>query len=415
MIKYLFGFLCLITSLFSQQLTWESPITLDSDTTNEIQLGLNNSGSAIAVWQEADGVFTKFSTDSGQSLSSTPTQIGVAGEANVRLTLNNSNQAIIVRLSSDTAKVVFSSDGGATFSSPTTGDEFTDVGLLGNVIINSAGKALILYRELGDFTVYDRRSSDGGDNWASIKEIDATPSNSTAPSLALNSSDKAIALFEKQSDNTFKTKRSTNAGVSWVDPTTDISGSGSSKSIVLNDSDQAIAIWASSGIQTSFSSDAGDNWTGVSLSANSSSVPKITLNNSGQAIATWIDLTASNHVIVKYSTNGGQTWLDPNGGEDISGASSSNPHVHINDNGFAIAVWKDTTTGNIYSKYSIDGGQTWQEATDGIDISSSTGSTPLILLNSSNKALSLWRGSAISLFGEFASGKSFSSMSFIRN
>ncbi len=224
--------------------------------------------------------------------------------------------------------------------------------------------------------------------------------------IAINANDKAIASWQRSdgSNTIIQTKYSTDGGSSWSSSPINISASGEdagSSQIAMNSS-KAVSVWqrydgSNYIIQSKYSTDAGTSWNGtptnLSLAGQNSSFPEIAMNSSSKVVAIWKRYNGSNYIIQsKYSTDGGTTWNVTATDLSVVGQDSYVPKVVINDSNKAIAIWGRYDGSNfvVQAKYSMDGGANWNASPIDLSASGENIGDCQIALNNSNEAIAIW-------------------------
>lgn len=107
------------------------------------------------------------------------------------------------------------------------------------------------------------------------------------------------------------------------------------------------------------STDAGVNWsTPTYVYQDSARLTNVTYGN-GRFIVVYSKLPSPTSIYSIYTTNGGSTWT---GRTQIPPSSSSNPAdypVIAAVNSYVLCVWRDSTTGHLYSDTSTGGASHW--------------------------------------------------------
>lgn len=209
-----------------------------------------------------------------------------------------------------------------------------------------------------------------------------------------------IFIFISFLANTFAQENWNYPPISISDANQDAIGS----QIAINANDNAIAIWQRYDgshyiIQTKYSSDGGNTWntsaTDLSQIGQDAGSSHIVLNDSSNAIAIWQRYDGSNYIIQsKYSQDSGVSWSASPTNLSQADQNSSFPNIAMNSSSKAIAVWKRFDGSNyiIQTKYSTDGGVSWSSTPTLLSQAAQDSYIPKIAINDSDNAISIWSG-----------------------
>ncbi|MBN2479984.1 MAG: exo-alpha-sialidase [Parachlamydiales bacterium] len=224
------------------------------------------------------------------------------------------------------------------------------------------------------------------DNWSEPQTL----GSGNFDKVFINSKNQAIALWQDvQNSNRINAMYSSDGGKTFQNPLVDIDENDvKSFEACMNESGHAVAVWehTDGSIKLKYSKDAGKNWLSPSLGSalsNSGSNPVIAINNNDVVLMAWKE---SNDFLYSISFDGGDTWNSSQIPIETDGTSLN---IALNDNSFAIAIWKDQTTGNILSKYmNLKTDSTWKTPSSAIP--SKQGLNPQLAINSKNHAIVLF-------------------------
>ncbi|KPK33591.1 MAG: hypothetical protein AMS24_00495 [Chlamydiae bacterium SM23_39] len=358
------------------------------------QLAINGqTNTAICVWSNIDGINyniqSSYSTDGGQNWFTLDVSAASSNDADQpQIAINEkTNTAICIwRCNNGSIRIIqssYSTDGGQSWSTPI--DISAEVSEEPQIAINEkTNRAICVWRKKSgsDYIIRSSYSTDGGQNWSTPTGISAVGKDADQAQITINEqTNTAICVWRLRdgSDYIVQSSYSTDGGQNWSTPT-GISAVWQwlgMQQIAMNEqTNRAICVWAhyngsDSIIQSSYSSDGGQNWsTPIDVSAASldADQSQITINEqTNRAICVWYRYDGSYYIIQSaYSTDGGQNWSTP---IDVSqiGADSKEPKIGIDpQTNMAICVWTRYDVGYniVRSAYSTDGGQNWSTPMD---------------------------------------------------
>ena len=355
---------------------WGTPAPIGRDDSGSAlypQVAVDDSGNAIAVWQQYDGVrnniwSNRFSVEAGW------------GEA-VLLETNNSGDAV---------KPQIAVDGSGNAIAVWQQDNGTRLGIYSNRYVAGTG-------------------------WGSATLIESNESDSALnPQIAVDDSGNATVVWEQGGgiyDDSIYSNRYT-VGVGWgsailigttaghwwdegaIDPKVAIDGSGN-----------AMAIWVQYGISGgsiwSNRYEAGIGWgTASPIESNYSvsvlAIPEIAIDDSGDAIAVWSARDPFRYSILSSRYVVGDGWGDPTFVEADNTRHNSLPHVAVDASGNAMAIWQQRDepfpdiieSGVVANRYLAGTG--WQTAKIVEECSSGLIGCPRIALNEGGTAIAVW-------------------------
>ena len=377
-----------ITALENQK-HWSVPIQLETGV-SETQIGVDESGNAIAVWARGGVIYAMtyitgtgwgaaVTIESGTGNSSTP-QISVngSGSAFAVWTQNNTiySNRYVVGTGWDTVTPIEDTPPSFSVSNP-------------QVSIDESGNAIAVWQFAG-FTknIYANRYV-VGTGWGTETQIESGAGDASTPQIAVDGSGNAIAVWQ-QYDGTYDSIYANRyiVGTGWGIETQIESGvlwDASTPQIAVDGSGNAIAVWKQNSIYANRYV-AGTGWgTEVEVGSGTAHNPQISVNESGSAIAVWSESSHiyANHYVVG---TGWGTALQI----DSGAGGAFTPQIGVDGSGNAFAVWKqnDGTDNSIYaSRFVTSTG--WGLAAP---IESGTGgaSTPQIGVDGNGNAIAVW-------------------------
>ncbi len=372
MFKKILFFMSFLVSVFIYaQEPWNfPPNTISAENQDAIlaRIAINADNKAIAIWNMYNGsnyiIQTNHSQDAGSSWSLNPT--------NLSQTDSNAHFANITMNSSDAAAIWQGYDG-------------------------------------SNYIIQTKSSQDFGSSWSSsIINLSDSGQNSDAPQIAMNNSSKTIAIWRRFNGSNYiiQTKYSTDGGKTYNSNATNLSAIGLDSynpKVVINDSNQAIAVWSKYDglhyiIQAKYSQDGGASWndTAINLSASNQDAAdcQIALNNLNEAIAIWTIYDGSNYIVqTKCSQDGGRNWSATATDLSQSGQNALLGEIALNNFSKAIAIWNRFDGNNwiVQIKSSQDGGISWSLNSTDLSLPGRKSWDPNIFLTDSNVAIAVWK------------------------
>jgi hypothetical protein len=227
------------------------------------------------------------------------------------------------------------------------------------VAINAAGEAVVIWDSYRHHSVEDAIVLQGssrpsaGAEWEAPVDISEQNHGASNPQLALNEEGEALAAWHQSALSTQAVQvavRPSKAG--WGAPIT-LSGAShaAEPSIALNNNGAAAVTWASldeSGhelIEASSRPAANGEWVPATLAEGETSRrgfqfarPAIGIDATGVATATWPLISNSNDFVQAATMNSDGSWQPPTTLEE-TGFEGSDPHLAMNLQGEAVAIW----------------------------------------------------------------------------
>lgn len=205
-----------------------------------------------------------------------------------------------------------------------------------HVVIDANGNATAAWVE--NNTIKSSSLPFGG-SWSAPVTLSNVLNTSSSPKLGVDSNGNVTALWI---ENTQIESATLPFGGSWSAETSPISGSGASQPVlVVDSSNNAVAVWTRSGFVESSTRISG-TWSLVSvLSAANSDNPHVAINNNGKAIAVWHSvISGADNLHSSTLTISTNTWASPlNVLPGTAGLLHNYPKVAIDGGGNATIAW----------------------------------------------------------------------------
>lgn len=278
--------------------TWGAPVILatgDDNTGNAPDVGIDTSGSAVAIWAVSNAA--PIIHEIVQSSTYTGGMWGAS--TNLSMALDRVNSAKIAVNESGNAIGVWEAGGVGIYATEYNGMTWTAPTLIiagmgyvnPQVSMNSSGMAIATWVSLTEVqtSIFD------GVSWGMVDTI-VTGVNPDDPQIAVNVAGNAVLVYEISDGMNTRIQAATYDGMSWSMPV--------------------------------YISEAGQNATS----------PQVAFNDNGDAIAVWSRSNGSNTIIQASSFQFGGVWETP---VDLSptGTDAGQPDVAFNDAGQAVAIW----------------------------------------------------------------------------
>lgn len=393
-------------------------------------ISLNNIGTAIAVWGEQNnlsGINNIYSrTFNGTSWSPTINLNNASGQPAdaPQIALNNTGTAIAVWQENNGSGTVniYSRIFNGTSWSPTANlnDASGQDARLAQVALNNTGTAIAVWQEynVSVYNIYSR-IFDGADWSATTSLNNASDQYAQEPQIALNNAGTAIAVWSEDTNGSgiFNIYARTFDGTNWS-ATTSLNNAPDQyayeQQIALNNAGTAIAVWSEDtnggGLYNIYSRTFdGTSWSVTATDLNSdpdqvARTPQIALTNTGTAIAVWTEVNGGTNNRIYSRTFDGTSWSAATSLNNDPNQDAETPQIALNDNGTAIAVWREDNGSGHFNTYSRTfDGASWSTTVNDLNNDPNQGAvTPQIALNDNDAAITVWSEQNGSVFNIFA-------------
>jgi hypothetical protein len=280
------------------------------------------------------------------------------------------------------------------------------------IAINDSDKAIAIWLEDngGVNNVFARTFN--GSYWSVL----ATDLNKTqmvdagSPQVAINNNGTIVVVWTEANDGVDNVYARIFNGSTWSDAF-DLNNSqalnASSPQVSINNNDVAIVVWTEQSNSFNIYSRVfdGTNWSSSAHNLNSNVAengvyPQIALNNNNIGIAVWQEQNGNAaHVYARLLNGANWSLMSTDLNNDLL-QNATLPHIAINDNETAIAVWNEYNNGiiNVYARQFK--GINWSVAKNlNPDLE---GLYPTITLNNRGLGFASWSQGADSIFNVFA-------------
>jgi len=276
-----------------------------------------------------------------------------------------------------------------------------------DVALYETNAVAVWYQEYGaNYRIFSNYSTDGGETWNTPQLIENNAGqDGYYPQVALSGSN-AVVVWRQSDGSNFRiySNYSTDGGASWGDSARlieDNAGKDAEPPQVTMSGTNAVAVWSqwdgsALRIYSNYSTDGGASWNGDRLIEDNAGKfgndPKVALSGT-RAAAVWRQWDGSNdRIYSNYSIDGGDTW-DNDRLIDNAGQDGFEPQVAISGSN-VLAVWRQANfiVGQIFSNYSTDGGVTWNSPLRIENNDGQPGDVPQVALSGTD-AVAVWRQS----------------------
>lgn len=313
-----FKFVFALSLLFgSLEAVWVGPQIVSGTTSTRPDVGIDDAGTATAVWLQRSG-----------------------GNTNVQ--------------SAELLK------GSTVWSAPLTISTFTALpSIPPQIAVNGSGDAVVVWQEpVGvNFEVRGAFKPAGG-SWSAPQTISTESATIKSLDVAMNDAGYIAAVW----DETVIKAATVQFGGVWSAPVV-ISNAldvGVFASVGIDGSGNAVATWfnGTTGLPQSASLPFGGLWSApVNLSSVSADIPFLDMNASGYAVVVFERFNGVNFLVESTALQFGGSWSTP---QQIStpGLDAYQPNVAISDSGIIYAIWTIDTgvTGGVQSAHRTTGG-----------------------------------------------------------
>lgn len=257
-----------------------------------------------------------------------------------------------------------------------------------SIAVGSSGTIYVAWEDerYGDWDIFFAKSTDGGETWTepNIRVCnDTTNASQGKPTIAVDSSDNIYVAWEdeRNGDLDIYFANSTDGGATWTDPDVRVStdttnATQKAPTIAAGSTGTVYLAWQDFRHPTHWdiyfanSTDGGSTWTNPNVRVNEAGIanrfePAIAVDSTtGTVYVAWQDYRSGDwDIYIANSTDGGDTWTDPNVrvSSDTTNATQIYPTIAVGSAGTVYLAWQDERSGNtdIYFAKSIDGGEIW--------------------------------------------------------
>jgi hypothetical protein len=347
---------------------WGAAELIEADAGDAIspQVAVDNSGNAIAVWSQSNGITNSIWTNrfDGTVWGTAETiETGLLNAISPRVAIDSSGNAIAVWSQSEGLLTPIDNimanrfDGTVWGTAESIESINTGDAAFPQVAFDSSGNAIAVWQQNDGSVDNIMANRFDGTVWGAAESIEVDAGNAASPQVAFDSSGNAIAVWSQNN-------------VAETNPVDDI---------MANRFDGTV--W---GTAESIEADAGD-----------AAFPQIAIDSSGNAIAVWSqNNVAETDPVDNIMANrfNGTVWGTAESIEADAGNAAS-PQVAFDSSGNAIAVWSQN---NVAETDPVDNimanrfnGTVWSTA-ESIEADAGNAASPQVALDSSGNAIAVW-------------------------
>ena len=345
---------------------WTAPIDLSAPgpalTTQQtetppLELAVNESGDAVAVWSRSDGsnVIVQASVRPAGGNWSTPADLSEEGEDALwaRVALDDNGSATAVWSRSDGSNPIIQAATRAANGSWSMPEDLSVVGTtsrIPRVAADDAGNVTVIWSRIIPSIVVQAAVRPHGGGWAPAVDISAAGTGGL-PDLAVGGAGRAVAVWMSFEGGEWVIRGSRRAAVDddWSavelvsTPQAQTTGSARVPDVAMNAAGEAVAAWfrttnTSTLVEVTSSSFAGTWSAPVTTGAPSAERPQVVVDHVGRAAVAWMAWNGSNYIIQESFRPAGGVWT-PAVDLSAAGGTASAQQIALTPTGWLEAIW----------------------------------------------------------------------------
>jgi hypothetical protein len=381
------------------------------------QIAFDNSGNAIAVWSQNNGaVINPVNNIWANHFDGSTAEWGAAelieadaGDAtSPQLAIDNSGNAIAVWSQSNgiTNSIWTNRFDGTVWGTAET----IETGLLNaispRVAIDSSGNAIAVWQQNDGSVDNIMANRFDGTVWGTAESIESVNTGDAAfPQVAFDSSGNAIAVWQQNDGSVDNIMANRFDGTAWGSDAVLVeiedAGDAVSPQVAFDSSGNAIAVWSQNDgtvdniMANRFDGTVWGTAESIEADAGDAAFPQIAIDSSGNAIAVWSqNNVAETDPVDNIMANrfNGTVWGTAESIEADAGNAAS-AQVAFDSSGNAIAVWSQN---NVAETDPVDNimanrfnGTVWSTA-ESIEADAGNAASPQVALDSSGNGIAVW-------------------------
>jgi hypothetical protein len=240
-------------------------------------------------------------------------------------------------------------------------------------------------------------SASAAPTWLAPQDISDPNHSIEFPEVAVDAAGNAIAIWPRNDGG----KRIVEVaerpgGGEWLEPVVISNPAGedepSNAHVALDTAGNAVAVWSAAfaEIRTAVRPAGGDWSDPEDLFTASGQTPQLAMNAGGEAVAVWNGFNGANYVTWAATRPADGDWSTP---EDLSVAGEGDwwpPHVAIDADGNAIAVWERQILGeDVIRAATLPAGENWSAPED-LSTAGDNAREPTVAMNAAGTAIAAW-------------------------
>lgn len=400
----------LLSSTKGLEAGWTTPAQISSSTSDQVNIAVDISGNAVAVWQGYDGsnyIIQSASMPMGGSWSS-PTTLSDTGQdaQGPRVGVDHLGNAVSIWSRYDGTNSIIQASNltfGGSWTAPvnisTAGGNADSPKLSMDFSGNAANAIAVWHRFNGsNFIIQSSELPSGGD-WSSPSNISPSGQDALIPNVAVDPNGNAIAICARYNGTNFTSHSAIHFNNDSWGPSFVVSDSNQSASdgnVAVDSSGNGMVVWTqfdgSNYVTQASYVPYGSNWSApqtISTVGQNSFIPLVVLDPNGNSVAMWITFDGSNYVAQAVNTLSDGSWTTP---VNISnpGVNVTNISLTIDTAGYVVALWDETDGVNsVIQSGTLPFGGTWSTPTQ-VSTSGNFAYLPSVGVDQNGNAVAIW-------------------------
>ena len=398
---------------------WQSAALVETNNASDgtrAQIAVEDSGIAMAVWQQVDAAGAAMSIWANRYTPAagwgTPVLIETFSGSDAfapQIAIDGSGNALAVWQQADLTATVLSIWANRYDAATNTWGAASVIGagMQPQIVADNNGNALAVWNLYnGTGSVWANRYT-AGTGWGTAARVETGNTSSAGPpQIAIDASGNALAVwdrFDGGSRNNIWANRYTASTNTWGTAAlieTGNAGTAGSPQIAVDANGNGVAVWpyfdgARYDIMATHYSADTNTWGPAAISltagAGSGNAPQIAFDSTGNAVAVWTQQTGTRYDIWANRYTASTGWGTAELIESDNAGNADNPQIAFDDSGNASAIWyqSDGTRHNIWAnRYTAGTG--WGTATLLETNNAGEALRPQIAIDGNANAIAVW-------------------------